>query len=147
VVLALLAERFKLAIHQEAREESGSALAVGKRPPNLLPPKDGEETRVTSDVHKAVFQAVTMASLVNYLHQIWHTTVVDHTSIQGKFDFSLNMDGAAQDLSVQSPSPETRPTFADLVRAAVEQLGFVVQPVKVTVDITVIDHAERPGEN
>lgn len=145
-ILALLVERFKLAIHQEAREETGSALAVGKKPPDLAAAKDGEETRVTSDAHKAVFQAVNMARFVNYLHNMWHTNVVDQTGLMGKFDFSINMD-AAKDLSVQNFSPDTQPTFPDLVRTAVEQLGFSVRPVKVTVDVTVIDRAERPNEN
>ena len=37
--------------------------------------------------------------------------------------------------------------IGDFLRVAIEGLGFKVQTEKVTVEVTVIDHAERPSEN
>jgi uncharacterized protein (TIGR03435 family) len=56
----------------------------------------------------------------------------------GNFDFSLDPDSFAA-------TPEE--PFRDRVRSAIEALGFRLEPLMVTRDITVIDHAERPTEN
>jgi uncharacterized protein (TIGR03435 family) len=145
IVMELLEDRFKLAFHRETKEASGLALAVGKKPPNLDPSKDGEETMIRSgDRRQVIFQSVNMFRLVNYLSQIWHTPVVDHTGVRGKFDFSLDPYSFALEPSAQSSL--SRESFGDLVRAAVEQLGFKVETQKVTITITVIDHAERPSD-
>jgi uncharacterized protein (TIGR03435 family) len=147
-VLALLQERFKLAIHQEPRDKAGFALTIRKKaPPNLIAAKDEEATRVTSDAHKAVFQAVYMARFMNHPRQMLHTPVVDQTALSGRSDFSLDMDAAAEEISTVGPSPGGGPRFPDRVRFAVEQIGFRLQPGKLKLDMTVIDHAERPSEN
>lgn len=86
-----------------------------------------------------------MGVLANYLHQIWRTTVLDHTGIAGKFDFVLDLDRVAAELSSQTAPGQY--SFGDYVRDAVERLGFRMEPQKVTVPITVIDHVERPSEN
>jgi uncharacterized protein (TIGR03435 family) len=137
VFLSLLEDRFQLTIHQEPRESSGLALTVGKKSPNLPAAKEGEETKVSSDTHKAAFQAVPLSTFSNYLRQMLHTTVIDHTGLTGKFSFSLDLDAAGDQLSA----------FADRVQRAVEELGFRLEPTKVYIPMTVIDHAERPGEN
>jgi uncharacterized protein (TIGR03435 family) len=91
IVMALLEDRFKLAVHQEAKEVPGLALVVGKKPPNLEPAKDGGESLIRSGGRRQViFQNVSMFRLVNYLSQIWHTPVVDHTGVTGNFNFSLD---------------------------------------------------------
>jgi uncharacterized protein (TIGR03435 family) len=119
---------------------------VGKEPPQLPAAKDGEETLIrTGDRHELIFQGVNMFRLVNYLHQIWHMTVVDRTGMKGTFDFSINPDSFAAESSAQDPSRTN--SFADRVRAAIEELGFKVETQKTNLDVTVIDHAERPSEN
>jgi uncharacterized protein (TIGR03435 family) len=144
IVWALLVERFKLSTHQMSREEPGFALRVRKMPPALTPAKENEEAQFTSDKHKAVFQDVPIARLSRYLTQIWHADVIDETGLAGKYDLSLDFDAAASTLADASGS---RPVFGDIVRAAVEQFGFRVLEKKVPVEVTVIDHAERPGNN
>lgn len=137
-VMSLLEDRFKLAAHRDAQEASGLALTVGRKQPALQRSSDGETTQITGDRRHLVFQAVSMERLVNYLSQIWRTTVKNDTGIAGTFDFSVDPDGFATD-----PSDK----FADLLRSAIGDLGFVLQSRKVMLDITVIDHAERPTEN
>jgi uncharacterized protein (TIGR03435 family) len=147
IFLSLLEDRFKLAIHQEPREGSGLALTVGKKSPDLPDAKEDEETKISADVHRAAFQAVPISTFSNYLRQIMRTTVIDHTGLTGKFSFSLDLDAASDQLSAESTLPVTRSTFADRVRRAVEQFGFRLEATKVSIPMTVIDHAERPGEN
>jgi uncharacterized protein (TIGR03435 family) len=147
IFFSLLEDRFKLTIHQEPREVSGLALTVGKKSPNLPAAKEGEETKISADMHKAAFQSVPMSAFSNYLRQILHTTVIDRTGLTGKFNFSLDLDAAGDQLSAESTPPATRSTFADRVQRAVEQLGFRLEATKVSLPMTVIDHAERPGEN
>jgi uncharacterized protein (TIGR03435 family) len=147
VFFSLLEDRFQLAIHQEPREGSGLALTVGKKSPNLPAAKEGEETKISADMHKAAFQAVPMSGFSNYLRQILHTTVIDHTGLTGKFSFALDLDAAGDQLSAESTPPVTRSNFADRMQRAVEQFGFRLEPTKVSIPMTVIDHAERPGEN
>ena len=139
-VMALLMERFHLAVHRENREEPGLVLAVGKKPPKITSASDGEKPEAEMDAHKATFRAATMARFVNYLHQMWHTTVVDRTGLNGKFDIAIDMDSAAQDLT----PVDSKASFQDRVRMAVEQIGFVVENAKVPVDVTVIDRAAKP---
>jgi uncharacterized protein (TIGR03435 family) len=144
-VMALLAERFQLAVHHEAREEAGLAIATGKQAPELSPAKEGAATDIRlAGRRQLIFQAVDMSRLANYLHQILRVPVLDHTGIKGRFDFTLELDRVAGD-SAAAATP--RPAFPDLLRAAIERFGFRLEPEKISVDTTVIDHVERPSEN
>ena len=146
MVMGLLQDRFKLAVHRETKEAPGLALAIGKNPPQLDSAKDGEKFPIRSgDKKQVVFQSVSMFEFVNYLGQIWQTTVIDHTGMKGKFDFSLDPYSFATVNSAGSPLG--RESFADLLRTAVERLGFLVETQKVPLNITVIDRVERPSEN
>jgi uncharacterized protein (TIGR03435 family) len=144
VVVALLKDRFKLEIHQEETTESVLAVTVGKGASRLQVAKDDEVTKVEYGIHKVVFQAAGLHSLANYLHNIFHATVLDRTGLTGKFDFTLDIDRAAEELAGSSV---TGSSFPDRVRFAAESLGFQLVTVKAALDTTVIDHAERPSDN
>ena len=139
-ILALLRERFGLDFHRENREESGIVVTVGKKPPQITPAGEGEQSSTVTDAHRAIFRAVTMANLVSYLHNMWHTVVVDQTGLAGRFDIAIDMDNAAQELAPM----DSKPDFQERVRLAVEQIGLVVKNAKVPVAVTVIDRATRP---
>jgi len=136
---ALLEDRFKLAVHHEAKEEPGIALTKGKQLPDVKPAKDGEQILGRLDDHRhLIFRNVRMSRFASYLRGMWGTPVADRTGMAGNYDFSLDPN-----------SFDTTPgeAFRDRVRPAVEALGFKLEPQRVTRDITVIDHAERPAEN
>lgn len=137
-VMALLEERFKLVAHREKKEASGMALTVGKKPPAMQRSEQGTSSQITGDRHQLVFRNTSMGELAHYLSMIWRTTVEDHTGMPGVFDFSVRPEGFAS---------STTDKFADLLRTAMEDLGFVLQARKVMLDVTVIDRAERPTEN
>jgi uncharacterized protein (TIGR03435 family) len=128
MVMALLEDRFQVTVHHEAKEEPGLALTTGKQPPDLAPAKPGEETLIRlDDRRRVIFRDVSMAGLASYLRAIWSTSVIDRTGIAGNFDFSLDPDSFRT--------------------ASGEAFGFRLEPLKVSRDLTIIDHAERPSEN
>jgi uncharacterized protein (TIGR03435 family) len=137
-VMSVLEARFKLITHRETKEDSGLALTVGKKELPIQRSQGRPTDQISGGRQHLVFQGVTMFRLANYLSQIWRTTVEDHTSMPGAFDFSVDPDRFSS-----TPSDP----FSDLLRSAMEDLGFVLQSRRVTVEITVIDHAERPTEN
>jgi uncharacterized protein (TIGR03435 family) len=57
--------------------------------------------------------------------------------VRGPYDFRLSPDDFA------APGD----TYGDRVRAAAEQLGLFLRADKVSVQVTVIDHVERPTAN
>ena len=139
MVLAMLGDRFKLAIHHESKDESGIALVKGGRTPAMETAPEGEQTAIQlNERRQVVFRHVTMPGLADYLRAMWGTPVLDHTGIRGAYDFSLDPGKYAVD---------SHDSFSDRLRPAVEELGLKLETVKVTRDITVIDHVERPSKN
>ena len=138
-VLALLAERFKLAVHHETRDVPATILTAPKPPTGLKPAADGEHYSIRPIAHgDLVFTAVPMKYLVAVLAQLWASPVVDQTGLAGTFDFSLAP-------SAVDPQPGER--WGDRVREAIIAFGFKVEMKKVPTEVTVVDHCERPSEN
>jgi uncharacterized protein (TIGR03435 family) len=138
-VLALLAERFKLAVHRETRDIPAMVLMAPKQPAGLKPAAAGETYSVRYGAHGDVtFVAVPMSPLTNYLSQMWQSPVVDQTGLAGTFDFSF---------TPSEVTPQPGEVWSDRVREAVLALGFKVEMKKVPMEVTVVDHCERPSEN
>jgi uncharacterized protein (TIGR03435 family) len=138
-VRALLAERFKLVVHQETRDISAIVLTAPKRPSGLKPADDGEAYSIRVGAHGDInFVAVPMSGLTNLLSQVWQLPVVDQTGLEGKFDFTVTTSAVA-------PAPDMR--YGDLVREALFDFGFKVETKKVPLQMTVVDRCERPSEN
>ena len=146
MVQTLLEERFHLTFHTETREMQVLALAMGKSAPKLEPPKEGEETALTpGERGQMIFHRMSIAGLVNTMSNILHMPVVDRTGMPGFYDFTLDPNGlAARDTT---DGPVRKDDFGELVMAAVGQLGFRLEKQKAPLEITVIDHAEKPLEN
>jgi uncharacterized protein (TIGR03435 family) len=93
-----------------------------------------------------IFRKMSIAGLVNTMANILHMPVVDRTGINGFFDFTLDPNRfAAQE---GDETPFRREELGERVIAAVrEQLGLRLEKQKAPLEITIIDHAERPAEN
>ena len=88
-----------------------------------------------------------IVGLVNTLANILGTPVMDGTGITGSYDFTLDPMQYAVD-TTNSPVPNAANNWGDLViRAVNEQLGFRLEKRKASLEITAIDHADRPTEN
>jgi uncharacterized protein (TIGR03435 family) len=137
---ALLASRFKLALHRENREMPVYALVVAKNGPKLQHANDqGDfDTRVSDG--SFIFQNVSMPGFAEKLSDLRtiDRPVVDHTGISGLFDITLKSAAKAM-LETDGPSIFT------LVQ---EQLGLKLEPIKAPIEILIVDRAEKvPTEN
>ena len=68
--------------------------------------------------------------------------VVDHTGIDGKFDFHLDVETPPQ------PPSDPGDNADNISHAMQNQLGLKLNRVKIPVEVLVIDHVERePAAN
>src|SRR5262249_3973967 len=110
-----------------------------KKPAGLKPATDDEHYSMRfGENHDPTFTAVPMSALINYLSQMWHSTVVDQTGLSGLFDFSLQPSAI---------DPQPGESWGDRVRDAVTASGFKIETRKVPLEITVVDRCDRPSEN
>jgi uncharacterized protein (TIGR03435 family) len=145
MIQSLLEERFKFVFHTETKEMSVYALVTGKNPPKLQEAKEAEATDLVPGPRGQMnFQRMPIVGLVNTMSNILQIPVVDATGIKGFYDFTLNPAQFAVTGTVNSPLPPIG--YGDLVVTAVqEELGFKLEKRKMPLEITIIDHAERPS--
>jgi bla regulator protein blaR1 len=142
----LLAKRFNLKLHQEAKMLGVYELVVAKGGPRLPAPKAGEispshasESLPRVEDGNFVFRDISMPELAEKLSQLREIDrpVVDRTGIKGLFDITLK--GAA--------SAMLQPDGPSLFTLIQEQLGLKLVSTKAPVDVLVIDYAEKPSVN
>ena len=165
----LLAERFKLAVHKEAREmpvytltlsradrkvgqklqESDAKCAAEARnyfpggPPGFPPPCG--DFRLGARALTA--RGMTMAGLARLLGGMVGRPVLDRTGLDAAFDIALQW---SSDLGLRQTQPdsagaaEVRPDGLSLFTAIQEQLGLRLDATRAPVDVLVIDSAEPP---
>jgi len=145
---ALLAERFKLSLHRETREQALYALVIGKSgikfhrvPGNFRGLRIGRAQLTGSG---ATLEMLTTA-LANQLGR----PVLDRTSLEGSFDFKLEWADQAGTSSPPGgdPLPPSDPNGPSIFTALQEQLGLKLESTKGPVEVLVIDQVERPSEN
>jgi len=143
----LLADRFALKVHREAKTESVYALVVAKGGPKLKPPKDttqapfvgfGRTGPMTGEALSQTFngQNATMDQLVYRLAQHLRRPVTNKTGIEGNFDFLIEYSGA-----------DSQTTAPPLDRAIQDQLGLRLVTEPGSVEVVVVDGAAKPTAN
>src|SRR6202041_153990 len=89
----LLAERFKMTVHLETRQEKIYALVVGKTAPRLKESKDPDARGVSFDNQGHVqFLAYSLADFADFLTNSLDRSVVDMTGLPGHYDISTELD-------------------------------------------------------
>ena len=139
---SLLTERFHLTFHRESRETPVYALVPDKNGPKFH--ESGPEAKGIMRMAgrgKITGSGSTMTQLINWFSNAngVDRPIVDQTGLSGKYDFTLewsNLTAAASD--------ETAPSIFNAMR---EQLGLKLESQKASVDVYVIDHVEKAGEN
>jgi uncharacterized protein (TIGR03435 family) len=165
----LLLDRFEMTVHWEKKEIQTYDLVVGKGGAKLkesTPEADVTETTAAAGPpkadtdgfpilppgrHRALLEIGShvamrwsdeaMGQFVTYLAAQLRTPVHDETGLKGQYDFTLRWvsDGA---------TPSADETAPYLFRAVQEQLGLRLESKKGTIDILVVDRAEKtPTEN
>jgi uncharacterized protein (TIGR03435 family) len=137
MVQALLADRFKLAIHTETRGLPIYNLVVAKGGPKLGPVQESGSFVNTWNSRIDLQMSNSVSVLAEELSKIVGRDVVDKTGITGRYHLKLKWtpDNALED---SGPS---------IFTALEEQLGLKLEPAKGPVQVLVIDHAEMPTAN
>lgn len=165
----LLAERFHLALHHETRDLQGYELVAARNGPKLkpspagaptgsvepeAPPKrdvDGfpildapglvvmEGVRGKSVVVFMTAKVQPVSALVDRIARDFRQPVVDKTGLSGYFDFNLEFAPRPPDPLAQDASDDAAP---NLITAVQQQLGLRLNPVKVPIDMLIIDRAD-----
>jgi len=171
MVQALLAERFKLAVHFENREVAALAMTLekpGKLGPNLRPHSEGPACDPAAAMFgSAVFPGqcgsysarpskngmwlngsrdTTMELLANFVAMSADQgrPVVDRTGLTGRYDFTLEFVADTHGPAAATATDAEGPTFLEALH---DQLGLKLAPIRATVQVLAIDHVEQPTEN
>ena len=175
MVQALMAERFKLAVHRETRElpvyelrladaarapssalrrsttDCAALTAAGRGALPPAPPPAGVRPACGTRIQPGRMMAggVTMARLASTLAVFAGRIVIDRTGLEGGYDFDLEWtpDRMSQEALPPgaAPLPAPDPNGPSLFTALAEQLGLALEPARGPVEVLVIDHAERPS--
>jgi len=159
MLLALLTDRFKLAVHTEDRPRSGYALVVDKGGPKLR--EDDPKTAFMGSGragqmlfgaagHGRLKGVMTMATLAANLSSKGYGPVQDLTGLTGKYDIDLSWDPdpdieprspGAEIAAADGPAPPEPP--GSLFAAVRQSLGLKLERRKLQIQFVVIDHIER----
>jgi len=160
---ALLADYFKVAVHQEMRNLSAFELTVDEGGSKLKEVKDLGMFHL--DRGELLSGGVPIELLANQLSTNLGHAVVDNTGLKGIYSFDLRWTPDPSDNMrkilvrdvqmkdghrVEAPSPvivsdQTPPP--PLLTAIREQLGLKLEPKTEPVPVIVVDNAEQPTEN
>jgi uncharacterized protein (TIGR03435 family) len=170
MVRALLADRFKLKMHTEPREQSVFGLILARRDgrlgehlkavtPDCSAPTAPRTTPIDLSAPNQCgvlmggpgrmnFRGVTMEVIAAQLSSRVGRSVVDRTGLEGRYD--LDVEFSPQPLRADSADPASadRPASdgPSIYTAIQEQLGLKLDSQKSSVDVTVIDSIEKPVE-
>jgi uncharacterized protein (TIGR03435 family) len=134
----LLADRFKLRVHYEMKEQTVNAVVIAKNGPKL------QGTEECADRPTSFFDPSschTMADLIKFAQRTarLELPLIDKTGLTGLYripsvDWSSIIPGA------RGPEDPTRPTFADILA----NLGLKLETQKAVVNMLFVDHVEPP---
>lgn len=152
----MLADYFKVSLHQEVQDQPVYELVVGEGGSKLQPAPASKKAMMRMGMGEVTSEGTPLDLLVAQLSQRLGRTVIDKTGLKGNYVFSLQWTPDADEQAriraaapglpepgVDKPSASGPP----LMTAVEEQLGLKLQPTTERVPILVIDHAEQPGQN
>lgn len=152
----LLADRFQLKFHHDKKELTVYALTVGKNGPKLTKNDSGGASPALffRGLGNLPARNATMEEFAGAMQSaVLDRPVVDHTGLEGRFDFQLQWTpDETQFLDLRPPGAPPAPppgteVFPDLFSAIQQQLGLKLESAKAQIDVLVIDKIERPSEN
>ena len=163
---ALLADRFKLAMHYEMRERPIYALVIarsdgrvapglvqsqidcaavnaarreGRSPAGPVPANGAPPCGWSGNGATINFGGLPLSRLSESLGQPDGRPIVDKTGLQGNYEFTLRY--------ALQPNPDPANDAPTIFTALEEQLGLKLVPDRAPLQVVVVDHIERPTEN
>jgi uncharacterized protein (TIGR03435 family) len=149
---ALLAERFKLRLHEDSKKMSGYALVVAKGGTKVKAAADGEEHPDTFRMNNQTGlkgQGLTMEVFARYVAGKLGLVAEDETGLKGLYDFKAEWTVETdQSTTGGLLGVDPREAVRSVVFAALQdQLGLKLIAKNITVQMLVIDRAEKASEN
>ena len=155
---ALLAERFQLAFRRQTKELPVYVLTVEKGGPSLTPhdPQNSGESviysTVTGPLHiKIDATAGSMDDLSLKIRRFIDRPVINKTGLKGGYDFSMFFTMSPPESMHEGmlghdgkPIDFSGPTIFEALR---KQIGLHLETGKAPLEIMLIDHVAKPGEN
>jgi len=141
----LLADRFKLASHQQTKEAQAWVLSVGKNGPKFKESAAEGESSIVPDQKRMSIsvQRTQVSQLVDFLAPILRAPVLDETGLKGRYDITIAVDKYIPDHATGMSD-----LVGVLVTAIQQELGLKLEQKKMPVDFVVVDRAEStPAEN
>jgi uncharacterized protein (TIGR03435 family) len=162
---SLLADRFKLVMHKEARPQPVYALVMARSdkrlgpemhassfdcepgPGVVPPPRESypQGCSAMSTVTSLSGAGLSTTRLAILLMPLVGRTVVDRTGLTGRFDIKLHYTRDQPGRSVAGTAPD--PDGPSIFTAVQEQLGLKLESSTAPVDFFVVDHIEHPTED
>ena len=164
----LLAERFKLAVHRDAREMPIYALVMARAdrtPGPELQPASEDCAAILAAARRGVRPPLSatgkptcdisvspglvtggtqpMSLLASVLSGVLQRVVVDRTNLTGSYDLKLVFAPETNPQGSADP-PAVDSNAPSIFTALQEQLGLKLESTRGPVDVLVIDHVERP---
>jgi uncharacterized protein (TIGR03435 family) len=129
----LLADRFHMTAHEEAKPAKGFGLVVTKGGPKLTPAKVAGSVGFNATADSVTFTSTTMEQFARLLSRFVGNPVADETGIEGEFDITVN-----------TPMSELQSGSV----SAIQDLGLRLETRATQMKFIVVDKAERiPTEN
>jgi len=146
----MLADRFRLTLHREMKRMPVYVLTIAKGAPKLTTSKDDEKPALAVNGNPAVptgdrvlfgrKASMAQLTLVLGLPAVTDRPVLDRTGLTGEFTFEAKFAPVDNNGVNNTSSPS-------IFTALQEQLGLKLEAADAPVEVLVIDHAEKPGEN
>ncbi len=161
---AMLAERFKLVVHRELKEQPIFDLIVAKGSPNFKPSQGSALAELQKEHPRAftsfggvitangakpgetMYFGVSMPALGVILTNMAGRPIADKTGLTGRYDLSYQIELPPLPASGSGPLPPL-PDVSLQLPSIMSQLGLKLVPARGPVEYLVIDHIEAPSEN
>lgn len=149
----LLADQFKLKVHQESRNLPVYELLVAEGGSKLQ--KAGDHGMMHLGMGELISKGTPLALLTEQLSTRLGRTVIDKTGLAGDYAYTLRWIPSAEEQArikhneLASPDAARVPDVSapPLLTAVQDQLGLTLQPETEHVQVLVIDHIEQPSQN
>ena len=170
---ALLAERFKLVVRKETKEQTVYALVVGKDGPKMKESEPGAESidlpkgrggrqimyavaspdgvRTYSMLNGVMVyeaQKISMPDLARMLEAYFDEPVIDRTELEGTYQVAMNVPHGPNAPRMVAATGEAAEPSGVSIFASVEKLGLRLEKTKAPIEHIFVEHLEKsPTEN
>jgi len=146
----LLADRFKLALHQETRDTPVLLLTVNKNGHKLQETTTEGSPPFKTGKMNLTGAGASIAQMTEFLSRELRTPILDQTGLTGKYNYFLDIGSFVSD-EIRRNMPRDGPPLEGpgiISQAMQEQLGLKLNSAKAPIAVLVIDRIEKePTEN